>query len=214
MDAPLIAFFPSSSRFPALPPAGCPSRGGGFLALLPSLSEEEGREAALTRGCHVICGGETAQITVLDDGGKILLRYGGLHEGGESSEEKFPLFFPGGLLCALSFGRDILFPEHARLLVLGGAELLLVAPRRSDEPDLLESFARVRAAENQIFIALLLPFPEGPLFFGPGGESLPPDLSPEGGWITLGKKILQKTRKTYPLRSFRRPDLYSGLTAL
>ena len=215
MDAPLIVFFSSSPHSFVLPFAGESTAGGGFLALLPSLKEAEGSKNALSQGCHTLCGGEEESIALLDDGGEVLLRYRGLHEEKRSEEEAFPLFFPGGLLCALSYGHDIFFPEHGRLLTLGGAELLLIVPScRPEDQSLLENFARVRAAENQIFTALVLSFPLSPLFFGPEGESLPPVLSPDGGWITLKKEDLRRGRKTFPLSTMRRPGLYHGLTAL
>ena len=214
MDAPLIVTFSSSDRPGSSPCSPDFLKGGGFLALCPSLSEDEGRAISLSEGCYLLCGGEGNSLTVLDDGGRVLLRYSGLHEGDESSQEKFPLFFPGGLLCALSFGYDIFLPEHARLLALGGAEFLVITPPRSKDPALLEDFARVRAAENQIFTALVRPVPDQPLFFGPEGEPLTPKNFPEGGWISLEKKVLQRAEKNFSLRSLRRHELYHGLTAL
>ena len=213
MDAPLIVFFFSSLTPLVMPFADRSTEGGGFLALCPSLHEEEGREAALALGCTVLCG-DAGSLAVLDDGGGVLLRYEGLHEGGKNPEGAFPLFFPGGLLCALSLGKDLFFPEHARLLALGGAELLLCVPPGSEDRGLSKDFARVRAAENQIFTALLRPFPEGPLFFGPGGEALPPVLSSEGGCVILHKGALGRARKALPLAALRQPDLYHGITAL
>lgn len=214
MDAPLIVTFSPSDRSGRSPYSPECSKAGGFLALYPSLSVDEGRKIALSEGCSLLCGGEGYSQTVLDDGGKVLLSYSGLHEGEESSEEKFPLFFPGGLLCALSFGYDIFLPEHARLLALGGAEFLVITPPRSKDPALLEVFARVRAAENQIFTTLLRPFPDHPLFFGPGGGSLTPKNSPEGGWISLEKRVLQRAGKIFSLRNLRRRELYHGLSSL
>ncbi len=214
MDAPLIVTFPPSDRSGSSPRSPDFSEAGGFLALLPSLSEDQGKKTALSEGCHVLCCGEGNSLTVIDDGGMVLLRYSGLHEGEESSEENFPLFFPGGLLCALSFKNDIFLPEHARLLALGGAELVILIPSPSKDQSLLEDFARVRAAENQIFTALVRSFSDQPLFFGPGGESLSPQNSPGGGWIALEKKILQRAEKNRSLRGLRRQELYHGLTTL
>ena len=214
MDGPLIVTFSSSDRSGSFFRSPNFSEGRGFFALFPTLSEGEGRKIALSEGCHLLCGCEGDSVTVLDDGGRVLLRYSGLHEGNESSEEKFPLFSPGGLLCALSFGYDIFLPEHARLITLGGAQFLVLIPPRSKNPALLEDFARVRAAENQIFTALVRPFPDIPLFFGPGGESLSPKNSAGGGWISLEKRILQRAEKNLSLRSLRRQELYHGLTSL
>ncbi|MEA4880173.1 MAG: hypothetical protein VB045_01705 [Synergistaceae bacterium] len=213
MDAPLIVTFSPSERACPFPLSPDFSKAGGFFALSLSLPEEEGRKAALSRGCHLLCGGKKS-LTVLDDGGAVLLRYGGLHGGEGPREGEFPLFYPGGLMCALSLGYDILFPEHARLLALGGAEFLLFIPPPSKDRDLLRDFTRIRAAENQVFTALVPPEPDLPLFFGPGGETLTPESSFDGGWISLERRVLQRERKKLPLRSLRRQELYHGLTAL
>ncbi|NLB83461.1 MAG: hypothetical protein GX791_04360 [Synergistaceae bacterium] len=214
MDAPLIIIFPHSDRSGSSPRSPDFSKAGGVLALFPSLSEDEGKKSALSEGYHVLCSSEGNSLTVINDSGMVLLRYSGLHEGEASSEEDFPIFFPGGLLCALSFKNDIFLPEHARLLALGGAEFIIFIPPPSKDQSLLEDFARVRAVENQIFTALMRSFPDQPLFYGPGGESLPPQDSLDGGWISLEKRVLLRATKNLSLRDLRRQEFYHGLTAL
>jgi len=78
-------------------------------------------------------------------------------------------------------------PEISRALVLQGADILLWGGG-SGEREPLYAFARTRAAENRVFVALA-GSDGGAAFFGPGGEILAQGLA-EGRQAILGGALL------------------------
>jgi omega-amidase len=115
---------------------------------------------------------------------------------------------------------DIRFPEMARRLALGGAELILVPAvfNRVTGPAHWQLMNRARAVENQVFVAAaaqgnsqesrtmgfghsIVVSPWGDILAeaGEGEEVVFADLDP---------RVLEETRKRLPLLKHRRADIY------
>ena len=179
---------------------------------VPDLAEERG--AWLAAGPFPDMG----DISVFDDTGKELLLYESMHGPGltAAAHRAFASFSAGDFRCGLSSGWDILFPEHARLHALSGTDILCVfASRETSDRFPLGEICRVRAAENQFYVALAAPDPCGGPFWGPEGPlPLLPAEERTGKRVLLSRTELRDSRKRLPLLALRRKREYSSLAFL
>ena len=128
-----------------------------------------------------------------------------------------PVFRIGEVRVGFLLGGDLWVPEAARLLALGGAEVIVgVTATRSADGGLAAAMARVRAAENGRAVVLASRAGHGldgrGMAFGPDGEPLA-EGNPEEPWflvpVDLGM-LADHRRRDDPLR-MRRPHLYRSL---
>jgi len=121
-------------------------------------------------GVNIVCGsvanrkGDGFRNTayVFDRAGKVAAEYDKTHLFTPSGEQehfhagdRLCRFDLDGRPCALIICYDLRFPELARTLALDGAELLFVVAQWPEQRAMhLETLARARAIENQMFVAL------------------------------------------------------------
>jgi len=211
-------------------------REGPFVARFRALARELGMAIALTY-LERWPGGPRNSVSLIDRHGEIVLTYAKVHtcdvdlpEAAMTPGDGFPVceldtrqgpVRVGAMIC---FDRE--FPESARLLMLAGAEIILV-PNACDLDPLRLMQARVRAAENLIGLAMAnYPAPRNnghsvafhPMAFD---GAVPRDTlvveAGEAEGVYLAPFDLDELR-AYRLRegwgnAFRRPDRYGLLTA-
>lgn len=204
MEPPIPMFSMTAEGFP--------------LFIFSSRQVEACREQALAGGGFAVSATEEGNaLLVFDDGGKLLEYYEGVHGASvECPPSRFAIFLAGGFLCGLSTGYDLLMPEHARALTLGGIDLLCIfcAPEIChDYP--VEAIAIARAVENQIFTALITSSTKSSRVFGPFGKEifLSENIVGENVYV-LHKKMILENKKILPLGQMRRKELYHSLIAL
>jgi len=169
---------------------------------------------------------------VISQQGEIVGRYRKTHiallSSPESGQEKF-YFRPGNALPVFrtSLGTigilicyDRGFPEAWRVLVLQGAEIVLVPITTTDEDGFAE-MARTRCFENGVFGVFVnrcgierdKRFFGGSLVAGPRGELLA-HAGPDDALLvaTLDLATIEPTRLRLPYLRDRRPELYTFLT--
>ena len=117
---------------------------------------------------------------------------------------------------------DLEFPEHARALTIGGADVIFF-PSAQMKPlkDMIIRYVQTRAVENQVFVALANRIgTEGTTaFFGasrissPEGQILAACAEKEDMAIAkLDIKSLRSRRKKFPYIKHRIPSLYRSLS--
>jgi predicted amidohydrolase len=211
-------------------------RDGPFVAHFRSLARELGIAIALTY-IERWPGGPRNSVSLIDRHGALALTYAKVHtcdfdlpEAALTPGEGFPVAelntaagsVPlGAMIC---FDRE--FPESARLLMLEGAELILV-PNACELDPFRIAQVRVRAGENMVGLAMTnYPAPRlnghslafHPMVFGRDGR--PRDTlvveAGEAPGIYLAPFDLDELRAYRQRESwgnaFRRPHLYSRLT--
>ena len=212
--------------------------------------DREGRQIGKHRKMHLfdvaITGGQvTRESGALPADGQISREPGALPAGGQSSREPGALpaggqFFresdtlsAGGAVTVFDteFGKiglcicfDLRFPELARLMVLNGAEIILVpaAFNTTTGPAHWELLFRCRAVDNQCYIIGTSPARDAGASYRAWGHSLV--VSPwgtvlsemderEGVQITeIDPAEVQRARLELPLLSARREDVYELLS--
>ena len=128
-----------------------------------------------------------------------------------------PVFRVGAVQVGFLLGGDLWVPEAARLLALGGAEVIVaVTAAPATDGGLAAAMARVRAAENGRAVVLALRAGPGldgrGMAFDPDGRPLAAG-NPEEPWflVSLERGVLaDHRRRDDPLR-LRRPHLYRTL---
>lgn len=150
---------------------------GFFPGELAPCADENGQRtkatfSALARelNVNIVCGSVTTRKAdgfyntayVFDRGGAVVAEYDKTHLFTPSGEHRS--FTPGshtcnftleGRKCALIICYDIRFPELTRTCTLQGVDLLFVVAQWPDKRILhLDTLARARAIENQMFLAL------------------------------------------------------------
>lgn len=183
-------------------------------------------------------GGPRNTVSLIDRHGEIALTYAKVHtcdfDTPEAALTPGDGFHVGDLDTAqgavkvgamICYDRE--FPESARALMLGGAELILVPNSCHLEPFRLEQL-RVRAAENMVEVAMTnyaAPQLDGhsaayhPIAFGKGGEPRETLVlgagEAEGVYIaTFDLDELRDYRRREGWgNAFRRPHLYGALTS-
>ena len=167
-------------------------------------------------------------VQIIDASGDIKTHYRKTHLWGELDRS---LFQPGdtysdvvdinGWKIALLICYDIEFPENARHHALNGCELLLV-PTALMTPwtFVARHMARVRAAENQLYLAYAnycgaentIDYVGNSCIVGPDGEDLARATNkPAQLYATLSKSAIEQIRKKLPYHQDRRPELYSAI---
>lgn len=150
---------------------------GFFPADLAPCADEDGQRtketfSALARelNVNIVCGSVTTKKAcgfcntayVFDRSGAVIAEYDKTHLFTPSGEHHS--FTPGsdtcnftleGRKCALIICYDIRFPELTRTCTLQGVDLLFVVAQWPDKRSMhLDTLARARAIENQMFLAL------------------------------------------------------------
>jgi len=211
-------------------------RDGPFVSHFRALARELRLAIALTY-LEQWPGGPRNTLSLIDRSGAIVLTYAKVHtcdfdlpEAALTPGDGFPVCEletnAGPVRCGAMICYDREFPESARVLMLAGAELILVPNACPLDPFRLAQL-RVRAGENAVAIATTnYPAPQqnghsvafDPMVFGEGGS--PRDtLVIEAGemeGIYLAQFNLDALR-AYRQRecwgnAFRRPQLYGPLT--
>lgn len=171
-------------------------------------------------------GGTVNTMHFLDEEGAVLGSYNKIHLFPLTGEEKG--FVPGGrsvlvdwsgLKIGLMICFDLRFPELSRSICLKGADMILVSAQWPDARiGHFFNLVRVRAMENQLFVAASNACGEDGRGLVLGGKSLCAD--PMGEVLAslnskedvLSVKIdpeeVTRTRKEFPVLSLRRPDSY------
>lgn len=186
-----------------------------------------GRRCALAGSFPTVSGGKVANtLTVVDERGVVRGAYDKIHLFPPTGEEEH--FTPGkrtvtfswagvGLGLAVCF--DLRFPEVGRRLLEGGASVMLVSSQWPLERlDQFRDFVRVRAMENQFFVAACNSCGEdgagmvlggGSMVAGPRGEILGV-LGPGEGVLSLSvfPGEVRESREKFPVVESRRPDLF------
>lgn len=212
------------------------NRDGPFVAHFRDLARELGIAIALTY-LERWPGGPRNSVSLIDRHGEIVLTYAKVHtcdfdlpEAVLTPGDGFPVaeldtaagpVQVGAMIC---FDRE--FPESARLLMLGGAEIILV-PNACDLDPFRIAQARVRAGENMLGLAMAnYPAPRlnghslafHPMVFGHDGrprDSLvveageAPEVYPAR--FDLDELRAYRQRESWG-NAFRRPQLYCALS--
>lgn len=203
----------------ALDPHEESEQDGGLLLFFSSCSEEQLRSAAVSRTafCAAPSIENPEEVIVCDDGGNAVVRYRSAHSPGktEKASSAFSVFRVCDFLCGLSAGWDLLLPEHSRLLVLSGIDLLCIFPPAALFDSFpLHEFARVRAAENQVFVSLFDPCRGDCFCWGPAGTAVPFQMDGTEKFFRLHRSEIFLERKRTPLLSLRKKQLYHAVTIL
>ena len=165
----------------------------------------------------------------VDRQGEVVFKYRKTHPAGVLSLEK--LYFRYGSRLdtyrledwriGIAICYDMAFPETARSLAIGGAELLL-APYATPRVEMFQEMLRTRAFENGCFLAAANKVGQegawhmggGSLIAGPDGAVLASaDTRSEALLVAdIDRARLERSRIAYPTRRDRRPDLYGAVT--
>ena len=202
--------------------------------------QEQARQLGMAIGLTLLerwPGGPRNTLVLLDRWGQPALTYAKAHpcafdwEAALTPGEDFPVCAldtaqgpvrVGAMIC---FDRE--FPESARLLALGGAELILVPNACQLEGNRLAQF-RARAFENMTALAMTnypAPFANGASLvldgraFGPDGESRDMVVAQAGAeegifLASLDLESLRDYRQREVWLAYRRPHLYGPLGRL
>ena len=166
-------------------------------------------------------------VQVIDATGTSLSHYQKTHLWGDLDRQLFsagnnfaPVFNLHGWQIGLLICYDIEFPETVRHLALAGCDLVL-APTALMTPwtFVAEHVTRVRAAENQVYLAYAnycgsendLDYVGHSCIAGPDGETLA-RASTEPALLveTLSLEAISTIRQSLPYHQDRRPELYSS----
>ena len=185
--------------------------GAGVAGSLPALRPE----------------GVTNTLVLVDQGGQVLASYDKIHLFFVADEDLH--FIPGqntvvarwrGIDTGLAICFDLRFPELTRDLCDRGAQLVLVPaqwPRARVAH--FRDFARVRAMENQVFVAACnscgddgkgLVLGGGSTVVGPAGD-VKGVLGDEEGVLTVTIELeeVERVRNSFPVLKVRRKDLWN-----
>lgn len=208
--------------------------------LAPALGDEDGRRTTATFGAlarelevNIVAGSVTNRkdgglyntCYVFDRAGECVASYDKTHLFSPMGEDKayskgksLSRFALDDINCAVIICYDLRFPELARTLALQGLDVLFVVSQWPDKRVAhLETLARARAIENQMFVALCNSCGEayGTRFGGhsaiidPWGNALVEAAGEEAiiaAQADLG--VLEEIRSTIPVFRDRRAELY------
>ncbi len=165
-------------------------------------------------------------VSLVTSDGSLLSPYRKIHLFGWERRyfrpgDRYRLVQLPGLRVGLLICYDLEFPESARVLALGGADLIAVSTANM-EPfrPAQEVYVRARALENQVFVALASRVgTEGPnLFVGgsglwdPSGRTLVQADRGERVLVAIvERRLVAKARRQFSYLSERRPDAYGRL---
>ena len=168
-------------------------------------------------------------VQLIDDNGNAILHYRKTHLWGDLDRELFnagnslaPVVNYRGWQLSTLICYDVEFPEAVRALALEGAQLILI-PTALMQPFrfIAEQVIRVRAAENQLYIAYanLVGQERRTLYEGcsiiatPQGDVLVQAPHDKAALMhtTLKLETLSQIRRAVPYHDDRRPELYGSL---
>ena len=201
------------------------------------------RQAANARGIAIVCpfferkveGRCYNSAAVIDADGALLGVYRKVHVPQipyweersyfAAGDAGFPVFNTSVMNVGVALGWDVLFPETARMLALGGAHLI-VAPTAGTRQshDLWDRAFGGAAFANGLFILRVnrIGQGEGQVFHGtsfcvsPFGDVID-QASGEGEGLLLvevNPRDIELVRREWPLLKDRRPECYLGLAGL
>lgn len=168
-------------------------------------------------------------MMLVEETGQVLASYNKAHLFSVAEEDQH--FVPGqgtvvtrwgGIDVGLAICFDLRFPEMTRTLCDSGAMLVLVSaqwPRA--RVDHFRDFTRVRAMENQVFVAACnscgddgkgLVLGGGSTVVGPGGD-VKGVLGDEEGVLTVSIDLeeVEQVRESFPVLKVRRKDLFKKI---
>ncbi len=147
---------------------------------------------------------------LFDPAGEVALHYSKSHTAHDEPFNTKGTAFPvaatglgrlGALICY-----DRRLPETARVLAIGGAQILLV-PAWGSYNELNDALMRTRAFENGVWVAFV--HPHRVLLIDPRGKVVAQN-STEGDEVVIGEIVLDERVGAGPVRD-RRPEIYKGL---
>jgi len=149
---------------------------------------------------------------LFDPSGEVALHYSKSHTAHDEPFNTKGTAFPvaktglgrlGALICY-----DRRLPETARVLAIGGAQLILV-PAWGSYTELNDALMRTRAFENGVWVAFV--HPHRVLLIDPRGKVVAQN-STEDDEVVIGEIVLDERVGAGPVRD-RRPEIYDGLLA-
>lgn len=168
---------------------------------------------------------------LIDRQGEIAGRYRKVHPAATNSLEKFyfrngadfPVFAIDEWKAGIVICYDAFFPEAARALAVGGAELLIV-PFAGGQIDLWRELHRVRAFENLAYVAVADKVgPERDWTFGGKSLIIDPlgmvlaeanDVDETAIVAEIDREQVVQARRRFPMYRDRQPWAYGALTDL
>jgi predicted amidohydrolase len=167
-------------------------------------------------------------VSVVSRTGEIVLTYAKVHtcdfmaEAAVCPGDEFPVselatrFGPVKVGCMTCY--DFQFPESARILMLNGAELILV-PVATGLPEIYSDQVKIRAYDNAVAVAVAnyanLPFDGNSVAYDALGRRLVEPVSGGTECVQIARINLEKTREirktTLMGNAFRRPRKYKRL---
>ena len=168
-------------------------------------------------------------VSIIARSGEIILTYAKVHtcdflptEASVTPGDAFPVCVldtkagPVKIGCMTCYDRE--FPESARILMLNGAELILVPNACGIDQMRIDQF-KVRAYENAVAVAMTnyasLPFDGNSMAFDATGKSLVPLISDGDERVLIARLSLSEMReyrkKTFWGNAYRRPRKYKEM---
>lgn len=147
---------------------------------------------------------------LFDPAGEVALHYAKSHTAHDEPFNTKGTAFPvaktglgrlGALICY-----DRRLPETARVLAIGGAQLIVV-PAWGSYNELNDALMRTRAFENGVWVAFV--HPHRALLIDPRGKIVAQN-STEDDEVVIGEIVLDERVGAGPVRD-RRPEIYEGL---
>jgi len=121
---------------------------------------------------------------------------------GYTAGDEYPVFNLGSVTMGMMICFDRQLPEPARMLTLGGANLI-VCPAYGGTGDWNTRMMQVRAYENEVY--LVFTHPKQTLIIAPDGDLL---AQSEGDAVTIHDLDLNRRTRGRQSVRFRRPDTY------
>jgi predicted amidohydrolase len=169
-------------------------------------------------------------VSVISRSGEVVLTYAKVHtcdfsdEAALTAGDDFPVcdldtrVGPVKVGCMICF--DFQFPESSRILMLNGAEVILV-PVATGLPDMYTDQVKVRAFDNAVAVAVAnyanLPFDGGSVAYDARGYGLVQPLSEGVECVQIARLNLRELREyrkqTIFGNAFRRPRKYKRMIA-
>jgi 5-aminopentanamidase len=167
-------------------------------------------------------------VSVLGPDGRVAAFYRKIHLFGRErdcfrSGREYRLVRVAGLTLGLLICYDLEFPEAARVLALGGADIIAVSSANMEPFRRMQDvYVRARALENQVFVALAnrVGTERGVRFVGGSGiwdpTGMPVVEAGEEEGVLIGRveaRRIAKARTAYDYLADRRPETYGRLAA-
>lgn len=169
-------------------------------------------------------------VSIIARSGEIVLTYAKVHtcdfttEAAVNPGDEFPVCDLDTRVGSVKVGcmicYDFQFPESARILMLNGAELILI-PVATGMPELYSDQVKIRAYDNAVAVALTnyanLPFDGNSVAYDAAGMRLVQPFSEGEEGVQIARLNLRELReyrkKTIFGNAFRRPGKYKRIIA-